>query len=149
MNRIVIFFFAVIGLSSCGINEHTKLQNQSVAFEETLDFLHEANLKWPAELDKNEKICREVKNKACLANVKNALDTIAQCRIAHANFQLEFRRFEESWLLFKNAPEESKNYTDFLNLCTQLNKTEILMDYWGNSVAEEMAKIAKCFEQNN
>ena len=148
MNRIFTFLLAVLALIACGTNEQAKLENQSIAFEKTLRFLHEAYVGWPAELDKNETICRQVKQKACSSTVQNALDTITQRKADYANYEQEFKNLELSWQSFKNTPQQNKNYPDFRKLCTRLNRTEILMDYWGNSVAEEMAKVAKCFEQN-
>lgn len=148
MNRIFTFLLAVLALISCGTNEQAKLENQSIAFEKTLSFLHGAYAGWPAELDKNETICRQVKQTACSSTVQNVLDTITQRKADYANFEQEFKNLELSWQSFKNSPQQNKNYSDFRKLCTRLNRTEILMDYWGNSVAEEMAKVSKCFEQN-
>ncbi|MBX7205187.1 MAG: hypothetical protein K1X81_07165 [Bacteroidia bacterium] len=148
MNRIFTFLVAAMGLISCGTNEQAKLENQSIAFEKTLRFLHNAYVNWPAQLEQNETICRQVKKKACSFTVKNALDTIAQRKTDYANFKQEFNDLELNWESFKNSPQQNKNYADFRKLCTRLNHTEILMDYWGNSVAEEMAKVSKCFEQN-
>ncbi len=148
MNRIFTFLLVALALISCGTNEQAKLEDQSIAFEKTLHYLHEAYLKWPAELDKNETICRQVKKKVCFATIQNALDTIGKRKAEYTSFQREFSDLELSWHSFKNTPQQNKNYPDFRKLCIRLNRTEILMDYWGNSVAEEMAKVSKCFEQN-